>query len=203
MEAGKECMKFEAGAFSYYGVMAISPPPVSGKRPPWRGQSPLPVLEPLLGSGDAGGGSEPRWLPPGSAGAGAAPRGAAPCACLAAGPRGRAQAGARTPVLGWHRAGGSAPFSPHFGAPSCPLLSSASSQTWTSQPVPGSAWCRGVTSASPAPSCPLPSPPAARGSAALPLCPPVSLDVVLCVRRAVRVPARPHKARVTLSQADR
>uniref|UniRef100_A0A8C2YBH5 Metal transporter n=1 Tax=Coturnix japonica TaxID=93934 RepID=A0A8C2YBH5_COTJA len=25
VEAGKECMKFEAGAFSYYGVMAISP----------------------------------------------------------------------------------------------------------------------------------------------------------------------------------
>ncbi|NXY80085.1 CNNM4 protein, partial [Glareola pratincola] len=34
VEAGKECMKFEAGAFSYYGVMAISPPPVSGKHPP-------------------------------------------------------------------------------------------------------------------------------------------------------------------------
>ncbi|NXY00047.1 CNNM4 protein, partial [Centropus bengalensis] len=29
VEAGRECMKFEAGAFSYYGVMAISPPPVS------------------------------------------------------------------------------------------------------------------------------------------------------------------------------
>ncbi|NXM90616.1 CNNM4 protein, partial [Oenanthe oenanthe] len=27
VEAGKECMKFEAGAFSYYGVMALSPPP--------------------------------------------------------------------------------------------------------------------------------------------------------------------------------
>ncbi|NXG88010.1 CNNM4 protein, partial [Stercorarius parasiticus] len=32
VEAGKECMKFEAGAFSYYGVMAISPPPVSARR---------------------------------------------------------------------------------------------------------------------------------------------------------------------------
>lgn len=49
-------MKFEAGAFSYYGVMAISPPPVSGKRPPRRGQSPPPVLELLLGRGGAGGG---------------------------------------------------------------------------------------------------------------------------------------------------
>uniref|UniRef100_A0A663EPL8 Metal transporter n=1 Tax=Aquila chrysaetos chrysaetos TaxID=223781 RepID=A0A663EPL8_AQUCH len=29
VEAGKECMKFEAGAFSYYGVMALSPSPVS------------------------------------------------------------------------------------------------------------------------------------------------------------------------------
>ncbi|NWR81918.1 CNNM4 protein, partial [Centropus unirufus] len=34
VEAGRECMKFEAGAFSYYGVMAISPPPVSGKERP-------------------------------------------------------------------------------------------------------------------------------------------------------------------------
>ncbi|KFO82612.1 Metal transporter CNNM4, partial [Cuculus canorus] len=32
VEAGKECMKFEAGAFSYYGVMAISPPPASVPR---------------------------------------------------------------------------------------------------------------------------------------------------------------------------
>lgn len=46
VEAGKECMKFEAGAFSYYGVMALSPSPVSGKNPPprspgcQRGQSP-------------------------------------------------------------------------------------------------------------------------------------------------------------------
>ncbi|XP_009976455.1 PREDICTED: metal transporter CNNM4-like, partial [Tauraco erythrolophus] len=29
VEAGKECMKFEAGAFSYYGVMALSSSPVS------------------------------------------------------------------------------------------------------------------------------------------------------------------------------
>ncbi|XP_010081106.1 PREDICTED: metal transporter CNNM4-like, partial [Pterocles gutturalis] len=29
VEASKECMKFEAGAFSYYGVMAISPAPVA------------------------------------------------------------------------------------------------------------------------------------------------------------------------------
>ncbi|KFO08990.1 Metal transporter CNNM4, partial [Balearica regulorum gibbericeps] len=34
VEAGKECMKFEAGAFSYYGVMALSPSPVSGA-PGW------------------------------------------------------------------------------------------------------------------------------------------------------------------------
>ncbi|NXT23503.1 CNNM4 protein, partial [Syrrhaptes paradoxus] len=34
VEAGKECMKFEAGAFSYYGVMAISPPPVAEVRSP-------------------------------------------------------------------------------------------------------------------------------------------------------------------------
>ncbi|KFP02161.1 Metal transporter CNNM4, partial [Calypte anna] len=30
VEAGKECMKFEAGAFSYYGVMALGSPPGSG-----------------------------------------------------------------------------------------------------------------------------------------------------------------------------
>ncbi|NXL51432.1 CNNM4 protein, partial [Podilymbus podiceps] len=34
VEAGKECMKFEAGAFSYYGVMALSPSPVSEIRSP-------------------------------------------------------------------------------------------------------------------------------------------------------------------------
>ncbi|NXW11240.1 CNNM4 protein, partial [Fregetta grallaria] len=34
VEAGKECMKFEAGAFSYYGVMALSPSPVSETRSP-------------------------------------------------------------------------------------------------------------------------------------------------------------------------
>ncbi|NWT88448.1 CNNM4 protein, partial [Lanius ludovicianus] len=33
VEAGKECMKFEAGAFSYYGVMALSPTPGSGEHP--------------------------------------------------------------------------------------------------------------------------------------------------------------------------
>lgn len=37
VEAGKECMKFEAGAFSYYGVMALGPNPVSGKHPPITG----------------------------------------------------------------------------------------------------------------------------------------------------------------------
>ncbi|KAM6234919.1 metal transporter CNNM4 isoform 1-T1 [Porphyrio hochstetteri] len=31
VEAGKECMKFEAGAFSYYGVMALSSSPVSAQ----------------------------------------------------------------------------------------------------------------------------------------------------------------------------
>ncbi|XP_075592561.1 metal transporter CNNM4 isoform X2 [Balearica regulorum gibbericeps] len=37
VEAGKECMKFEAGAFSYYGVMALSPSPVSAlPAQPWR-----------------------------------------------------------------------------------------------------------------------------------------------------------------------
>ncbi|KFP82038.1 Metal transporter CNNM4, partial [Acanthisitta chloris] len=37
VEAGKECMKFEAGAFSYYGVMALGPTPGSGEHPlnPW------------------------------------------------------------------------------------------------------------------------------------------------------------------------
>ncbi|NWH78138.1 CNNM4 protein, partial [Piaya cayana] len=44
VEAGKECMKFEAGAFSYYGVMAISPPPVSGKRRRAPGQSLSPCF---------------------------------------------------------------------------------------------------------------------------------------------------------------
>ncbi|XP_074973525.1 metal transporter CNNM4 [Phalacrocorax aristotelis] len=34
VEAGKECMKFEAGAFSYYGVMALSPSPASEIRSP-------------------------------------------------------------------------------------------------------------------------------------------------------------------------
>ncbi|KAK2513085.1 Cnnm4 [Columba guinea] len=34
VEAGKECMKFEAGAFSYYGVMALGPNPVSETRSP-------------------------------------------------------------------------------------------------------------------------------------------------------------------------
>ncbi|NWV14866.1 CNNM4 protein, partial [Ptilonorhynchus violaceus] len=33
VEAGKECMKFEAGAFSYYGVMALAPPPGAGEHP--------------------------------------------------------------------------------------------------------------------------------------------------------------------------
>ncbi|NXQ79868.1 CNNM4 protein, partial [Nyctibius grandis] len=33
VEAGKECMKFEAGAFSYYGVMALSPSPVELRSP--------------------------------------------------------------------------------------------------------------------------------------------------------------------------
>lgn len=49
VEAGKECMKFEAGAFSYYGVMAISPPPVSGEHPrvPQHISSPTP-LHPAL-----------------------------------------------------------------------------------------------------------------------------------------------------------
>ncbi|NXJ83277.1 CNNM4 protein, partial [Trogon melanurus] len=34
VEAGKECMKFEAGAFSYYGVMALGPTPTSEIRSP-------------------------------------------------------------------------------------------------------------------------------------------------------------------------
>ncbi|XP_071585062.1 metal transporter CNNM4 [Heliangelus exortis] len=34
VEAGKECMKFEAGAFSYYGVMALGSPPGSEIRSP-------------------------------------------------------------------------------------------------------------------------------------------------------------------------
>ncbi|NXV76107.1 CNNM4 protein, partial [Atlantisia rogersi] len=34
VEAGKECMKFEAGAFSYYGVMALNSSPVSDIRSP-------------------------------------------------------------------------------------------------------------------------------------------------------------------------
>ncbi|XP_017687352.1 PREDICTED: metal transporter CNNM4 [Lepidothrix coronata] len=37
VEAGKECMKFEAGPFTYYGVMALSPPPGSEFRSPSRG----------------------------------------------------------------------------------------------------------------------------------------------------------------------
>ncbi|KFQ77027.1 Metal transporter CNNM4, partial [Phaethon lepturus] len=41
VEAGKECMKFEAGAFSYYGVMALSPSPVSGSGLPGRGRWPF------------------------------------------------------------------------------------------------------------------------------------------------------------------
>ncbi|NXW83196.1 CNNM4 protein, partial [Alopecoenas beccarii] len=34
VEAGKECMKFEAGPFSYYGMMALGPNPVSETRSP-------------------------------------------------------------------------------------------------------------------------------------------------------------------------
>ncbi|NXS54952.1 CNNM4 protein, partial [Brachypteracias leptosomus] len=34
VEAGKECMKFEAGAFSYYGVMALGPSPGTELRSP-------------------------------------------------------------------------------------------------------------------------------------------------------------------------
>ncbi|XP_054030878.1 metal transporter CNNM4 [Dryobates pubescens] len=34
VEAGKECMKFEAGAFSYYGVMALGPCPATEPRSP-------------------------------------------------------------------------------------------------------------------------------------------------------------------------
>ncbi|RMB91056.1 hypothetical protein DUI87_32654 [Hirundo rustica rustica] len=37
VEAGKECMKFEAGAFSYYGVMALSPPAGAEPRSPSHG----------------------------------------------------------------------------------------------------------------------------------------------------------------------
>ncbi|NWH96893.1 CNNM2 protein, partial [Tichodroma muraria] len=48
VEAGKECMKFEAGAFSYYGVMALSPPPGAGEHP----GSPGSELPP--GTGDSG-----------------------------------------------------------------------------------------------------------------------------------------------------
>ncbi|NXS83176.1 CNNM4 protein, partial [Erpornis zantholeuca] len=48
VEAGKECMKFEAGAFSYYGVMALSPPPGSGEHP-----QTLPGV-PGSGMGDSG-----------------------------------------------------------------------------------------------------------------------------------------------------
>ncbi|NXO04574.1 CNNM4 protein, partial [Rhinopomastus cyanomelas] len=33
VEAGKECMKFEAGAFSYYGVMALGPSPAEIRSP--------------------------------------------------------------------------------------------------------------------------------------------------------------------------
>ncbi|KAM9516384.1 metal transporter CNNM4 [Guaruba guarouba] len=33
VETGKECMKFEAGAFSYYGVMAIGPSPTEMRSP--------------------------------------------------------------------------------------------------------------------------------------------------------------------------
>ncbi|NXM76364.1 CNNM4 protein, partial [Serilophus lunatus] len=37
VEAGKESMKFEAGPFSYYGVMALTPPPGSELRSPSHG----------------------------------------------------------------------------------------------------------------------------------------------------------------------
>lgn len=68
VEAGKECMKFEAGAFSYYGVMALSPSPVSGKHPliawvPVWAELSHSVLSLLVGIGDAGG-SEPLPVPP-------------------------------------------------------------------------------------------------------------------------------------------
>uniref|UniRef100_A0A7M4DUI8 Metal transporter n=2 Tax=Crocodylus porosus TaxID=8502 RepID=A0A7M4DUI8_CROPO len=39
VEAGKENMKFETGAFSFYGVMALSPPPNTDLRSPSHGSS--------------------------------------------------------------------------------------------------------------------------------------------------------------------
>ncbi|NXO46070.1 CNNM4 protein, partial [Locustella ochotensis] len=54
VEAGKECMKFEAGAFSYYGVMALSPPPGAGGSSLALGTLPgVPGLELTPGAGDS------------------------------------------------------------------------------------------------------------------------------------------------------
>ncbi|XP_009074916.1 PREDICTED: metal transporter CNNM4, partial [Acanthisitta chloris] len=47
VEAGKECMKFEAGAFSYYGVMALGPTPGSALSYQERSES---VSSPISGS---------------------------------------------------------------------------------------------------------------------------------------------------------
>ncbi|XP_010006134.1 PREDICTED: metal transporter CNNM4-like [Chaetura pelagica] len=60
VEAGKECMKFEAGAFSYYGVMALGSPSGSGECP----SSPSPWLRAT--SGDAGGSRPPKVSSPSS-----------------------------------------------------------------------------------------------------------------------------------------
>ncbi|KFM01414.1 Metal transporter CNNM4, partial [Aptenodytes forsteri] len=49
VEAGKECMKFEAGAFSYYGVMALSPSP--GSVPPEEERRLLPWRRLRRGAG--------------------------------------------------------------------------------------------------------------------------------------------------------
>lgn len=88
VEAGRECMKFEAGAFSYYGVMALGPSPATGKNPPITGKSPqiaaVPArVQPSLAV-RAAGGLSPRCCPPSHPGALPGQRSAAgshPTAC--------------------------------------------------------------------------------------------------------------------------
>lgn len=88
VEAGRECMKFEAGAFSYYGVMALGPSPATGKNPPIAGKSlqiaAVPArVQPSLAV-RAAGGLSPRCCPPSHPGALPGQRSAAgshPTAC--------------------------------------------------------------------------------------------------------------------------
>ncbi|NXA16193.1 CNNM4 protein, partial [Sapayoa aenigma] len=76
VEAGKESMKFEAGPFSYYGVMALTPPPGSEPRSPSHGSglqrsASLSTQERSDSLGSAGSGSSAQLSPGTGTGTGA------------------------------------------------------------------------------------------------------------------------------------